>query len=34
LKFGGEKVDFYPGAEKVYDRLFYWAMRVRKRVRN
>ena len=30
LKFGGEKVDFYPGAEKVYDGLFYWAMRLRK----
>lgn len=32
LKFGGEKVDFCPGAEKIYDRLFYWAMRLRKRV--
>jgi lipid II:glycine glycyltransferase (peptidoglycan interpeptide bridge formation enzyme) len=34
LKFGGEKVDFYPGAEKVYDKLIYWAMKMRKRVRN
>lgn len=33
LKFGGKKVDFYPGAEKVYDGLFYLAMKLRKKFR-
>lgn len=30
LKFGGEKVDFYPGMELVLNRFFYWLMRARK----
>lgn len=33
LKFGGEKVDFYPGAEKVYDGFFYLVMKLRKKMR-
>lgn len=30
LKFGGKKVDFYPGMELVMNRGFYWLMRIRK----
>jgi lipid II:glycine glycyltransferase (peptidoglycan interpeptide bridge formation enzyme) len=33
LKFGGQKVDFYPGQEIVYSPWFYWLMRLRKRLR-
>ncbi len=30
LKFGGRKVDFFPGMEKVYQPLWYWLIRLRK----
>lgn len=33
LKFGGEKVDFYAGAELVYDKMLYLMMRLRKKMR-
>ncbi len=34
LKFGGEKVDFYGGAEKIYNRIIYSAMMIKKKFRS
>jgi len=32
LKFGGKKVDFYPAQELIYRPLFYWLIRLRKKL--
>ena len=31
LKFGGQKVDFYPGEEMVFGKVMYWVVKARKR---